>query len=251
MLIIFLKELVLYNKLEDLVLDIKKGKALINKNEKSIHATNDDRFEIIHFKETLPVKNKKNVTKIRGKGENNCTVSVGLYKYLKSFNIPSHFKKKIQSNEILVKKVDLIPVTISIWNIVSKKFSRNYDIKKGEFLKCPVIEYYLNNKKLNYPMINLDHIIAFDYATDDEFKTMDIYSRKINAILKAYFERRGYKLGYFEVEFGKLDNEIVLASDITPDNCQLWDMKEPGSRWFYLNRKQISEAYKELIGMLL
>jgi len=232
-------------------LDIKKGKALINKNEKSIHATNDKNFEIVHFKETLPDKNKKSVSKIRGKGENNCAISVGLYKYLKSFNIPSHFKKQIQSNEILVKKVDMVPVKIAIWNIVSGKFSKNYNIKKGEFLKCPVIEYYLNNKKLNYPMINIDHIIAFDYATDEEFKTMDIYSRKINAILKSYFERRGYKLGYSEIEFGKLNNEIILASDITPDNCQFWDMKESSNRWVYLNRKQVSQSYKELIERLL
>ncbi|MFO7891215.1 MAG: phosphoribosylaminoimidazolesuccinocarboxamide synthase [bacterium] len=232
-------------------MDINKGKTLVNKDEKSIHATDDEKYQIIHFKETLPNKDKKNVTKIKGKGRDNCSLAVGLYKYLKSYNIPTYFKKQIQPNEILINKVDMIPVKISIWNIASGDFKKNYKIKKGEFLKCPVIEYYLNDKQLNFPMINMDHIIAFDCATGEECRVLDIYTRKINAVLKSYFERRGYKLGKFELEFGRWKDGIILASDVTPDNCQLWDIRQQEKRWFYLNKKNVLQAYKELMGKLL
>ncbi len=232
-------------------MDIKKGKILINKDEKSIIAMNDEKFQIIHFNDNLPDKDKKKVKKIKGKGENNCSIAVGLYKYLKSFHVPTHFKNRLEANEILVNKIDMIPVKIIIWNITSGIFGKKYKVQKGEFLKCPVVEYYLNDEKLNFPMINMDHILAFNYTTDEEFKVMDLYSRKINAVLKSYFERRGFKLGKFDLEFGRWKGSIMLASDITPDSCQFWDMKEKRSRWFYLNKEDISEAYKELTERLL
>lgn len=232
-------------------MDINKGKIVIKKGEKNIHETNDEKFQIIHFKENIPDKGKNNVFKIKGKGKDNCAIAVGIYKYLKSFNIPTHFKEQIQTNEILIKMVDRIPVKICIWNIASGEFGKNYKIKKGEFLKCPVIEYYLNMEKFRFPMINTDHILAFECATEEECKAMDIYSRKINAILRSYFERRGYKLGKFELEFGRLKNSVILASDITPDNCQFWNMEEQGNKWFYLNQDDVSQAYKKLTESLL
>lgn len=232
-------------------MNITKGKIIINKDEKNIHVTNDEKFQIIHFKENLPDRGKKNVSKIKGKGKNNCAIAVGLYKYLNSYNIPTHFKQQIQPNEILVNKVNRIPVKIFIWNIASGEFGKNYKIKKGESLKCPVVEYYLNDEKSGFPMINSDHILAFECATKEECKAMDIYARKINAVLRSYFERRGYKLGKLELEFGGLRNKVVLASDITPDDCQFWDMNEKKNRWFYLNQKDTSQAYKKLTERLL
>lgn len=235
-------------------MDIKKGKILVNMDEKCIHATNDENFLLVHFKENLPNKDKYDINQIKGKGGDNCSIAVALFKYLKSYHIPTIFNKKFSVNEILVKFFDNIPIKIVIWNVSAAEFHKNYRITNGEPLLNPVVEYYFNDEKLNYPMINMDHAFALGFITPEEFKIIDLYSRKINALLKSYFKRRKLILGKCELQFGRLNNKIVLGSDITPDNCQFWnieDFEKKHIKWLYLGAVDKSEAYKELKKKLL
>ncbi|MBN2029770.1 phosphoribosylaminoimidazolesuccinocarboxamide synthase [bacterium] len=230
-------------------MDVKKGKMIRDGRFKKIYPTNHPDQYVIQFKDDLPVIKDGKKKALIHKGEYNAAISSALFRYLEGYHIHTHFIKLLKPNEMLVKRLEMIPIEIMVWNFSSGAISKRYSIENGKIFPCPIVELYLKDKKLHYPMMTIDHVCAFGYAGSEEIQKMDQTVRKINAVLKSYFERRGFRLADFKIEFGRYQNNIVLGDEMTPDTFHLWDTSgediqtmEPIA--FYADR--IEEEYEAL-----
>ena len=202
---------------------IYKGKA------KDIFSCEDENLVIQYFKDDTTANNAQKHSVILGKGEINNVISEKLMTSLQNIGIPTHFIKRLNLREQLVKKVEIIPVEFVIRNIAAGSISKKFGLPVGKEFKKPIVEYYFKNDDLGDPMMSENHLIEFGYTTEEELELITNYSLRINKYLKDLFLKIGIKLVDFKLEFGRLNsqekNEIVLADEISPDTCRLWDSK--------------------------
>lgn len=206
-------------------MEYRKGKILYDGPSVKVYATNNPDHSIILFKNVIAVGASKKKT-VKNAGQHITSITKKLFKFLEGYHIHTYFEKTMKPDEILVKNLEMIPIQLIIWNYASGSLSKRYKIREGERLSAPVIEYYLNDGKARDVMINMDHICAFELAGQEDIETIDRVSRKANAILKSYFERRNIKLAHFALEFGRYHDKILIGNVISPLNCVLWDMQE-------------------------
>ncbi|MCU0643342.1 MAG: phosphoribosylaminoimidazolesuccinocarboxamide synthase [bacterium] len=211
---------------------MKKTKKIYEGQFKKIYTTPDPDQLILEYKDDIAgvegsrAKVKSNINK---------EISAYLLEYLEGFNIPTHFIKDLSARDILIKRLDMIPVKIVMHNYVSSTVFERYGLEKGKELNYPIIEFFLKDNERQDPMINQTHIVAFNLATMEESRMIERMTSKINAILKSFFLRRNMVLVGFTVEYGRFKNKILLADEISPDTCHLWDAslirqkKEEGS----------------------
>jgi len=175
-------------------------------------------------------------------------------KKIQEIGIPTHYIKKINMREQLVKKVEIIPVEFVVRNIAAGSIVKRLGLKEGEIFKNPLIEHYLKRDDLGDPLVNEDHIINFKWGTREELEEMQEYGLRINDFLRGLFLGIGLKLVDFKIEFGRYfsaddDGVILLADEISPDNCRLWDIKTNNKYDKDLFRQEIGglkEAYQEV-----
>jgi phosphoribosylaminoimidazole-succinocarboxamide synthase len=168
--------------------------------------------------------------------------------------IPTHYIKKLNMREQLVKKVEIIPVEFVVRNIAAGSIVKRLGLKEGEVFPNPLIEYYLKRDDLGDPLINEDHIVNFNWGTREELEEMQEYGLRINDFLRGLFLGIGLKLVDFKIEFGRYfseedGTELLLADEISPDNCRLWDIKTNNKFDKDLFRQDIGglkEAYQEV-----
>lgn len=227
-------------------MELRKGKLLYEGKTKKLYSTNDPERLIFHFKDEADDDKGKI---IKNKGSYNNTISSSLFKFLEGYHIQTHFVQVLRPNEMLVKKMEIIPIKVVVWNFASGTLSKRYGISKGKLLTYPILEYYLKDNKLRDPMINMDHACAFGYANPEEMQSIDRITRKINAVLKSFFDRRDLKLVDFELEFGRYRDQILVGDEISLDTCHLWDVQTGESQpkeCLRLNSDNIEETYEEL-----
>ena len=166
--------------------------------------------------------------------------------YLKSKRIPTHFEEKLNDREQLIKKCEIIPIEFVVRNITAGSIAKKLGIKEGLELKKPLLEYYYKEDSLDDPMISRDHLITFGWATNSELKKIDKMSLQINKHLRNLFFKKNIILVDFKIEFGRLSSnpkKIVLADEISPDSCRLWDKKT--------NKKLDKDVFRRNLGSLL
>jgi len=187
---------------------------------------------------------------INDKGVLNNEISSVIFEYLNKKGIPTHFIKKVSENEMLVKKVEIILVEVVCRNIAAGSLVKRLGFKEGEVLKKPLVEYYFKNDELHDPIFTEDHIYAMELATNSEMKIIKEYAEKINELLTQFFIERGLKLVDFKLEFGRdKDGNIILADEISPDTCRLWDSKtnkKLDKDRFRFDLGEVEESYKEI-----
>jgi len=230
-------------------LDIKKGKMVFDGRQKKTYSTSDPDQYILQFKDDFSAFHDSTKKTLNHIGTYNTAISSALFKYLEGYHIHTHFIKVLKPNEMLVKKLEIIPVEIVVWNFSSGTISKRYGIEKGKIFPYPIIEFYLKNKKLHNPMVTIDHVCAFGHAVPDEMQKIDQAARKINAVLKSYFDRRDFKLADFKIEFGRHEQQIVLGDEMTPDTFHLWDVRIEGKQNMELvsfHSEHIEEEYEAL-----
>jgi len=203
---------------------LRKKKKLYEGKTKKIYAIDEQEQLIQEFKDDVSSADGQITGTIKGKGAVNKQISSILFEYLEGFHIQTHFIKKLGPREMLIKRLEMIPVVIMTRNVADGPFCEQYGLEQGEELKCPIFEFCLKDKERQNPMINQSHIIAFKLATVDEVKMIERMTSKINAVLKSYFLRRNIKLIDFKLEFGRYKNKINLGDEISPDTCSLWDV---------------------------
>ena len=198
------------------------------------------------FKDDATAYNKKKHKIFKGKGVLNNHISAYIMQYLKSKRIPTHFEEKLNDREQLIKKCEIIPVEFVVRNIAAGSIAKKLGIKEGLKLKKPLLEYYYKEDSLDDPMISRDHLITFGWATNSELKKIDKMSLQINKHLRNLFFKKNIILVDFKIEFGRLSSnpkKIVLADEISPDSCRLWDKKT--------NKKLDKDVFRRNLGSLL
>jgi phosphoribosylaminoimidazole-succinocarboxamide synthase len=209
---------------------------------------------IQYFKDDATANNAEKHAIINGKGVLNNSISDFLMRQIHTIGIPTHYIKKLNMREQLVKKVDIIPVEFVVRNIAAGSIVKRLGLKEGEVFSNPLIEYYLKRDDLGDPLINEDHIINFKWGTREELEEMQEYGLRINDFLRGLFLAIGLKLVDFKIEFGRYFSEdgdavLLLADEISPDNCRLWDLKTNNKYDKDLFRQDIGglkEAYQEV-----
>ncbi len=206
---------------------MKKGKKLYEGKAKIIYATSDKNLVIQYFKDDATAFNNQKKSTIEGKGVLNNRISEHILSNLNQIGIKNHFVKRLNMREQLVKLVDIIPIEFIVRNIATGSLTKRLGIEDGTVLEYPLIEYCLKDDKLGDPNISREHILAFNWLNAIQLDLIDENLKRLNDFLLGLFRGVGIKLVDFKVEFGFTHesgkNKIILADEISPDTCRLWD----------------------------
>ncbi len=230
---------------------MEKGKKLYEGKAKIIYATKDKNQVIQHFKDDATAFNNQKKATIEGKGILNNRISEHILSNLSQIGIENHFIKRLNMREQLVNHVEIIPIEFIVRNIATGSLTKRLGIEDGTVLKKPLLEYCLKNDELGDPSISKEHILTFNWLNIVELDWINNECRRINDFLQGMFRTIGIKLVDFKVEFGKTksENKIVLADEISPDTCRLWDVvteKKLDKDRFRNDLGNIIEAYQEI-----
>lgn len=222
---------------------IYEGKAKI------LYTTKRPHLVIQYFKDDATAFDATKRGTITEKGIYNNKISAKLFELLKESGIPTHFVRLLSDREMLVRKVEIIPVEVTVRNIVAGGMSKLLGLEEGIKLDRPVLEYHYKNDALHDPLINDDHILSLKMATEKEMKKIKKLSLKINELLRDFFAKANITLVDFKLEFGRFKNKVLLADEISPDTCRFWDAatgEKLDKDRFRRDLGNIEEAYKEI-----
>jgi len=232
---------------------MKKGKKIYEGKAKIIFETEDKNLVIQHFKDDATAFNNQKKDIIEGKGILNNRISEHILSNLNQVGIKNHLVKRINMREQLVRLVEIFPIEFVVRNIATGSLTKRLGIEDGTVLDRPLIEYCLKNDELEDPLISREHILAFKWMSVVELDWVNDEVRRINDFLLGMFRAIGIKLVDFKVEFGKIENsgskEIILADEISPDTCRLWDLttdKKLDKDRFRKGLGNLVEAYQEV-----
>lgn len=227
---------------------IYEGKA------KKVFGTEEAELLIVSYKDDATAFNGLKKGTIVGKGVINNKMSNLLMERLEKVGIPTHFVKQLNDRETLVKRVTIVPLEVIVRNIAAGSFSKRYGVEEGFVFDAPTIEFSYKNDELGDPLMNEYHAVALKLATEAEIETIKRYSFIINGELKEFWKECGVTLVDFKLEFGRLaGGSIVLADEISPDTCRLWDSKT-GEKLdkdrFRRDLGGVEDAYREIMERL-
>lgn len=192
---------------------------------KQIYTTDNDNEFVVYYKDDATAFNGEKKAEIASKGILNNKISTIMFEELAREGIESHFIKSISDREMLVKKVEILPLEVIVRNITAGSFCKRYGVEEGIVLDQPIFEMSYKNDEYGDPLVNDDHAIALKLATQEEIDYIREQTLKINEIMKEFFLKLNLKLVDFKLEFGKdTDGNIILADEISPDTCRLWDV---------------------------
>ena len=211
----------------------------------------DDNTIIQYFKDDATAFNKKKHEIINEKGILNNLISEFIFKYLSENGVENHFIERLNDREQLVKKVDIIPVEVIVRNIATGTLTKRLGIQEGLKLKKPLIEFTLKSDELDDPIISEEHIDVLEYAEKDEINDIKEQALLINRLLLQLFSSINIQLVDFKIEFGRItiDKKVILADEISPDSCRLWDKSSSeklDKDRFRKNLGGLIDAYKEV-----
>ena len=234
---------------------MEKLEQLYEGKAKRVFATNDPELLIVDYKDDATAFNGLKKGTISGKGVINNQMSNRLMQKLEKAGIPTHFVRELSERETLVKKVAIVPLEVIVRNIAAGSFSKRYGREEGVVFEQPTIEFSYKNDALGDPLLNTLHTRALGLATDTEIEQIKCYAFRINEILKAFWAECGVTLVDFKLEFGRLpDGTIVLADEISPDTCRLWDTKtheKLDKDRFRRDLGGVEDAYAEIMKRLV
>lgn len=221
---------------------------------KKVFATDDPALLIVAYKDDATAFNGLKKGTIVGKGVINNKMSNRLMAMLEKNGIPTHYVKELSDRETLVKKVSIVPLEVIVRNISAGSFAKHYGVEEGIVFDQPTVEYSYKNDALGDPLLNTSHALALKLATAEEIETIRTYALRINELLKAFWKTCGVTLVDFKLEFGRLtDGTIVLADEISPDTCRLWDAatgEKLDKDRFRRDLGGVEEAYAEIMHRL-
>ncbi len=233
---------------------MQKLNQLYEGKAKKVYATADENLYIVSYKDDATAFNGLKKGTIAGKGVINNRMSNMLMQMLEREGVPTHFVKELGERDTLVKKVSIVPLEVIIRNISAGSFAKRYGVEEGIVFDAPTLEFSYKNDDLGDPLLNRYHALALKLATPGELDAIERMAFKVNDVLKAYFLKLNITLVDFKLEFGRLaDGTIVLADEISPDTCRLWD-KDTGEKLdkdrFRRDLGGVEDAYNEVMRRL-
>jgi phosphoribosylaminoimidazole-succinocarboxamide synthase len=210
---------------------------------KRIYKTDNEQVVLIEYKDSATAYNGQKKADITGKGRLNNEITSLLFLKLQEQGITSHFIERISETEQLVQKVTIVPLEVVVRNKAAGSMSKRLGIEEGRILANPIVEFYLKNDELGDPLITTDHIYELKIATEQEVALLKEKALQINTVLSSFFNELGITLIDFKLEFGKdYEGNILLADEISPDTCRLWDQKT--------NEKLDKDVFRRDLGSL-
>ena len=204
---------------------MKKLEMIYEGKAKKVFRTDDPKLYIVDYKDDATAFNGQKKGQIAGKGVVNNTMTNIIFRKIEERGVTTHLVEQLSERETLVKAVKIIPLEVIIRNVAAGSFSKRYGVPEGTPLAKTVLEFSYKNDELGDPLINDDHILALEIAAPEELETVRKYAYIVNDVLKAFFLERGLKLIDFKIEFGIADGVVMLADEISPDTCRLWDVE--------------------------
>ena len=229
---------------------MEKLEMLYEGKAKKVYKTEDENKYIVLYKDDATAFNGEKKGSISDKGIVNNKMSNLLFKMLEEKGIPTHFEETLSDRETLVKAVKILPLEVIIRNVAAGSLSKRLGIEEGTKLPSTIFEFCYKNDDLGDPMINDYHVEAMKLATKDQVETIKKYTFKVNEMLCAFFLERGLKLIDFKLEFGVYNGEVILADEISPDTCRLWDVntnKKMDKDRFRRDLGDVEETYQEVL----
>ena len=228
---------------------MQKGEQLYEGKAKKVFLTEDPDALIVSYKDDATAFNGLKKGTIAGKGAINNRMSNYLFQIIEREGVPTHYVQEISDRETVVRKVEIVPLEVIIRNVAAGSFSKRLGVSEGTELAEPTIEFSYKNDELEDPLINSYFAKALKLATQDELETIKKYAFMVNDILKVEFLKAGLRLIDFKIEFGRFHGKIILADEISPDTCRLWDAKT-GEKLdkdrFRRDLGNVEEAYTEV-----
>lgn len=236
-------------------MSVEKTVQLYEGKAKKVYATTDENLCIVSYKDDATAFNGLKKGTIMGKGAINNRVTNFLMQMLEKEGIPTHFVEELSDRETVVKKVSIVPLEVIVRNIAAGSLAKRLGLEEGYKMKKTVLEFSYKDDDLGDPMVNDYHILAMEYATEEELDIIKAYALKINEILSAYLKDANIELIDFKLEFGKTaDGTIVLADEISPDTCRFWDTvthEKLDKDRFRRDLGGVEDAYQEVLKRLL
>jgi len=232
---------------------MKKLEQLYEGKAKKIFKTDDEAHVIVHYKDDATAFNGEKKDTINGKGVLNNTITSIIFEMLEKSGVKTHFIKKLNDREQLCRKVDIIPLEVIVRNEAAGSMAKRYGLQEGTPLQVTVLEISYKRDDLGDPLMNDYHAVAMGITTFDELKMIYTVASKVNDLLKAFFIKLGIKVVDFKLEFGKQNDEIYLADEISPDTCRFWDVqtgKKLDKDVFRRNLGNLTDVYQELLARL-
>lgn len=230
---------------------MEKKEQLYEGKAKKVFATDDPNLVIVDYKDDATAFNGLKKGSIAGKGVINNVMSNHMFQLLEKQGVPTHFVEQLSERETLVKKVSIVPLEVIIRNISAGSFAKRFGVEEGIVFDEPTIEFSYKNDDLGDPLMNAYHAVALKAATREEIETIKSMAFKVNEVMKQYFDSLNVILVDFKLEFGKTaDGKIVLADEISPDTCRLWDKttkEELDKDRFRRDLGGVEEAYQEIM----
>ena len=233
----------------------EKREQLYEGKAKKVYATDDPEVVIVSYKDDATAFNGLKKGTITGKGAINNRMTNNLMRRLEAKGVPTHYVEELNDRETAVKKVSIVPLEVIIRNISAGSFAKRYGVEEGIVFDEPTIEFSYKNDDLGDPLINDYHALALGLATEAEINEIKAMAFKVNEVMKQYFDTLNVTLVDFKLEFGKTaDGKIVLADEISPDTCRLWD-KTTGEKLdkdrFRRDMGGVEEAYQEIMNRVM
>ena len=229
---------------------MKKLEMIYEGKAKKVYKTNEENIYLVEYKDDATALNGMKKGQILGKGIMNNKISAKLFEMLETKGIKTHYIERLNDREQLVKKVKIIPLEVLVRNVTAGSLAKRLGVEEGIKLKNTVLEFCLKDDALGDPFVNEDHIRAMEYATEEEVAKIKEMSLKINEILTKYFAERNINLIDFKLEFGKTPSgELILADEISPDTCRLWDAttnEKLDKDRFRRDLGKVEEGYQEV-----
>ena len=230
---------------------MEKRQQLYEGKAKKVFATDDPELLIVRYKDDATAFNGVKRGTIEGKGVINNRMSNYLMRYLERADIPTHFVRELSERETLVKRVEIVPLEVIVRNIAAGSFSQRYGVEEGKEFASPTVEFSYKNDALGDPLINTDGALALGLADRTELALIRQYALRINQELRKLWRSCGVTLVDFKLEFGRLrDGTIVLADEISPDTCRLWDTatgEKLDKDRFRRDLGGVEDAYREIL----
>ena len=233
---------------------LQKQELLYEGKAKLVYSTTDENIVWIQYKNSATAFNGEKKADITGKGRLNNEITSLLFSMLTEAGIENHFIERKSETEQLVKKVDIIPLEVVVRNITAGSMAKRLGIEEGITLEEPIVEFYYKDDSLGDPLITEDHVQILKLATPAEVDILKHVARKVNVVLSEFFEKKNLRLVDFKLEFGKTeDGRIILADEVSPDTCRLWD-KDTNEKLdkdvFRRNLGSLTDAYEKILARI-
>lgn len=233
---------------------MEKGQLLYEGKAKRLYATDEQNILWVEYKDSATAFNGEKKAEIAGKGMLNNRITSLIFEKLQAAGIASHFVKQLSDHEQLVRQVEIIPVEVVTRNIVAGSMAKRLGLEEGTVLKRPIVEFYYKDDALGDPIITEDHIEMLQLASKQEVQELREKALQVNEVLIGFFKEVGVDLVDFKIEFGRDEQgNVLLADEISPDTCRLWDAKTKqklDKDVFRRDLGDLTEAYQLILAKL-